>query len=137
MNLAGARIGGVSGLRGGRFAAAGHGLAAAKLTIVAAFVGFALARMAASLLVGPWIDRWGAARLFPLILIPACRAECVEPWDAAGDFGTALGPLLLGGLLKAGATFHVIVPACAILGMVVVGVSLQARSSLRRANGKA
>jgi hypothetical protein len=66
-----------------------------------------------------------------------CRAECVEPWDAAGDFGTALGPLLLSGLLKAGETFHVIVPACAILGVVVVGVSLQARSSLRRANGKA
>jgi MFS family permease len=41
-------------------------------TMATAFIGFAVARMAASLIVGPWIDRWGAVQLFPVILIPAC-----------------------------------------------------------------
>jgi MFS family permease len=53
-----------------------------------------------------------------------------------GIFGTALGPLLLGGLLKAGVRFDVIIPTCAILGMVAVGVSLLARSRLRAENAE-
>jgi MFS family permease len=41
-------------------------------TMAAAFVGFAVARMAASILVGPLIDRCGAVRLFPVMLLPLC-----------------------------------------------------------------
>lgn len=41
-------------------------------TMATAFIGFAVARMVASLLVGPLIDRWGATRLFPVILGPGC-----------------------------------------------------------------
>lgn len=47
-----------------------------------------------------------------------------------GIFVTALGPVLLGALLKAGVTFNIIVPTAAILGVVVVGVSFLARSRL-------
>lgn len=146
-------------------------------TMATAFVGFAVARMVASLIVGPWIDRWGAVRLFPVILIPACVGLGAlslgsSPWIAflylalagvsqgiaspmmtalwaevygveslgatkstvsmLGIFATALGPLLLGGLLKAGATFNVIVPMCAILGVAVAGISLAARAVLLR-----
>lgn len=36
----------------------------------AAFVGFAVARLTASLAIGPLIDRWSAVRLFPFILLP-------------------------------------------------------------------
>jgi MFS family permease len=141
-------------------------------TMATAFIGFAVARMAASLIVGPWIDRWGAGRLFPVILIPVCMglgalAVGSSPWIAflylalagvsqgiaspmmtalwaevygvetlgatkstvsmLGIFGTALGPLLLGSLLKAGVTFDVIIPTTAILGALSVTVSLVAR----------
>jgi MFS family permease len=147
-------------------------------TMASAFVGFAVARMAASLIVGPWIDRWGAVRLFPVILVPAgvgllALSLGSAPWIAFvylilagvsqgiaspmmtalwaevygvaslgatkgvvatfGIFSTALGPLLLGGLLKAGVTFGVIIPAAALLGMAVVGLSFFAQSRLRRA----
>ena len=146
-------------------------------TMAAAFIGFAVARMLASLLVGPWIDRWGAVRMFPAILVPACvglgvlslgtapetafvylalvgvsqgiaspmmtalwaEVYGVETLGATkstvsmlGIFGTALGPLLLGGLLKAGVAFDVIIPTCAVLGVGAVGVSFLARSRLRR-----
>lgn len=40
-------------------------------TMASAFVGFALARMAFSLLIGPLIDSHGAIRLFQIILLPA------------------------------------------------------------------
>jgi MFS family permease len=145
-------------------------------TMAAAFIGFAVARMAASLIVGPWIDRWGAVRLFPVILIPVCvglgalsvgssswiaflylalagvsqgiaspmmtalwaEVYGVETLGATkstvsmlGIFGTALGPLLLGSLLKAGVTFGTIIPITAALGVVVVAVSFFARSRLR------
>lgn len=144
-------------------------------TMATAFIGFAVARMAASLIVGPLIDRWGAVRLFPIILLPVCvglGALSVGslPWIAflylalagvsqgiaspmmtalwaevygvetlgatkstvsmLGIFGTALGPLLLGGLLKAGVTFAVIIPASALLGVAAVAVSLTARALL-------
>lgn len=144
-------------------------------TMATAFVGFALARVVASLTVGPLIDRWGAVRLFPMILLPACiglgilsvgtapatvfvylalvgvsqgiaspmmtalwaEVYGVETLGATkstvamlGIFATALGPLLLGALLKAGVTFHVIIPAAAILGVAVVGVSFIARARL-------
>jgi MFS family permease len=149
-------------------------------TMAAAFIGFAVARMAASLIVGPWIDRWGAVRLFPMILVPTCvglgvLAAGSSPWIAfiylalagvsqgiaspmmtalwaevygvetlgatkstvsmLGIFATALGPLLLGWLLKAGVTFAVIIPTAAILGLAVVGLSFFARSRLDKAPG--
>jgi MFS family permease len=40
-------------------------------TMATAFIGFAVARMISSLLTGQFIDRWGAVRLFPMILLPA------------------------------------------------------------------
>lgn len=149
-------------------------------TMATAFIGFAMARVAASLTIGPLIDRWGAVRLFPVILIPACvglgaLSLGTSPWIAfiylalagvsqgiaspmmtalwaevygvetlgatkstlsmLGIFATALGPLLLGALLKAGVTFNVIVPTSAMLGVAVVGISLTARSRLGK-NGR-
>ncbi len=146
-------------------------------TMAKAFIGFAIARMAASLAVGPLIDRFSAIRLFPVILVPACLGLAVLSlsslsWAAfvylgfvgasqgiaspmmtalwaevygveslgatksqvsmLGIFATALGPLLLGGLLKANVSFGIIVPACAILGMLATGVSLLARASLEK-----
>lgn len=146
-------------------------------TMAAAFIGFAMARVVASLAIGPVIDRWGAVRLFPVILVPVCVGLLAlslgsAPWIAfvylilagasqgiaspmmtalwaevygveslgatkstvsmLGIFATALGPLLLGGLLKAGVTFSVIVPMCAILGVAVTGISLAARVVLFR-----
>lgn len=153
--------------------AAEHGWSAE--TMAAGFIGFALARMAASLVVGPWIDRLGAVRLFPVILVPACAGLIVlslgnAPWIAfvylalvgvsqgiaspmmtalwaevygveslgatkstvsmLGIFGTALGPVLLGALLKAGVSFAVIVPGCAVLGVLAVGISVLGRRFL-------
>jgi MFS family permease len=144
-------------------------------TMATAFVGFAVARMVSSLMVGPLIDRCGAVRLFPVILVPACAglvllslgsslwivfaylalvgvsqgiaspmmtalwAEVygVESLGATkskvsmlGIFATALGPLLLGTVLKAGVTFAVVIPACAILGVLASGVSVLARALL-------
>jgi MFS family permease len=146
-------------------------------TMAAAFVGFAVARMAASLIAGPLIDRWSAARMFPVALLPVCvglvaLSVGATPWIAFvylalagvsqgvaspmmtalwaevygveslgatkgvvstfGIFGTALGPLLLGWLLKAGVLFSIIIPAAAILGAVVVGISFVARSLLQQ-----
>jgi MFS family permease len=146
-------------------------------SMATAFLGFAVARMAASLLVGPIIDRWGAIRLFPVILMPVCVGLAAlsigqSPWilfvyltfagvsqgiasplmtalwaevygvetlgltksivATFGIFATALGPALLGGLLAAGVSFGVIIPAAAGLGLLAVGVSLRARSLLLR-----
>jgi MFS family permease len=39
-------------------------------TMATAFIGFAIARMVSSLIAGQLIDRWGAMRLFPVILLP-------------------------------------------------------------------
>jgi MFS family permease len=54
-------------------------------TMATAFIAFAAARMVGSLLIGPWIDRWRAVKLFPFILIPACAGLIVlsvgaSPW---------------------------------------------------------
>jgi MFS family permease len=56
-------------------------------TMATAFIGFAVARSVASLIVGPMIDRWSAIRLFPMILIPASIGLLVlslgaVPWIA-------------------------------------------------------
>lgn len=40
--------------------------------VATAFIGFAATRIAASLMMGPLIDRFTARRLFPLILLPVC-----------------------------------------------------------------
>lgn len=144
-------------------------------TMASAFIGFAVARMAASLIIGPWIDRFSAVRLFPLILVPVCFglgalslgtstwiafiylimagisqgiaspmmtslwAEVfgVESLGAIkgtvstfGIFATALGPVMLGGLLKAGVAFDVIIPVSAMIGVLVTAFSFYARSRL-------
>ncbi|MDF1552878.1 MAG: MFS transporter [Deferrisomatales bacterium] len=41
-------------------------------TMATAFAGFAAARFGGGLLVGPWIDRWGATRIFPFAPLPLC-----------------------------------------------------------------
>lgn len=137
--------------------------------ITTAFIGFAMARMLGSLLVGLLIDRWSALRLLPFILMPACAGLIflsvgTSPWMALaylalvgfsqgitsptmtalwaevygvsslgatkgmvatiGVFATALGPLLLGGLLKFGVPFSVIVPGCFGVGLLTIGGSL-------------
>jgi MFS family permease len=146
-------------------------------TMAAAFVGFAVARMAASLTVGPWIDRCSAVQLFPVILVPVCLglgalSLGAAPWIAFvylilagvsqgvagpmmtalwaevygieslgatkgtvstfGILATALGPVLLGGLLKAGVSFAMIIPATALFGVLAIGTSLLARFVLRQ-----
>lgn len=145
-------------------------------TMASAFVGFAVARMAASLAIGPVIDRWGAMHLFPVILLPVSAGLLALSLGSApgiaflylilagisqgiaspmmtalwaevygveslgttkgtvatfGIFATALGPLLLGALLKAGVSFGVIVPLCALLGLGVTAISFAARHLLR------
>jgi MFS family permease len=156
-------------------------LAAAKgwtvQIMAAAFIGFAIARLAGSLLIGPWIDRCGALHLFPLNLVPACIGLLIlslgeDPWTAffylalvglsqgiafpmmtallaevyglqslgatkglvstSSIFATALGPVLLGWLLKAGVSFSAIVPGCAALALLLIGTSLLARWWFRR-----
>ena len=137
-----------------------------------AFIGFAVGRMAGSLLIGPWIDRYDAIYLFPFILIPACAGLVILSLGSAtwiafayltlagvsqgiagptmtalwaeiygveslgatkgtvatiGVFATALGPVLLGSLLKVGVPFSLIVPSCAGLGLLTVGVGLLVR----------
>jgi len=144
-------------------------------TMATAFIGFATARMAGSLLVGPWIDRCGAQNLFPLTLLPACAGLLVltlgsAPWVALiylslaglsqgingptmtalwaevygveslgatkgtvatiGVFATALGPVVVGGLLNTGVPFTVIVPGCAVLGLMAVVAGLLVRCRL-------
>lgn len=151
-----------------------------------AFAGFAMARLAGSLLVGPSIDRWCATRLFPFTLVPACVGLLVlslgsAPWAAlgylflagvsqgvsgpmmtalwtelygveslgatkgtvatVGVFATALGPVMVGGLLKAGIPFSVIVPGCAGIGLLAIAASLLVRwrlgATLETTNGGA
>jgi MFS family permease len=56
-------------------------------TVASAFVGFAAARMVTSLAVGPIIDRYGALRLYPAILLPlslglALLSSGQQPWIA-------------------------------------------------------
>lgn len=46
-------------------------------TMAAAFTGFAVTRLAFSLVAGPWVDRLGAVRLFPFILVPLAVGLCV------------------------------------------------------------
>ncbi|MDT8440775.1 MAG: MFS transporter [Desulfuromonadales bacterium] len=133
------------------------------------FIGFAAARLTGSVLIGPWIDRFGAVRLFPLLLLPICAglialslgtspltalfyltlagvsqgiamptmaalwAEIygVESLGAikgtvstVAIFSTALGPVLLGGLLQAGVPFAVIIPALGVVGLLIVAFSM-------------
>lgn len=47
-----------------------------------------------------------------------------------GIFATALGPLLLGGLMKAGVTFGVMVPAAALLGVALTVLGFWTRRLL-------
>jgi MFS family permease len=146
-------------------------------TMAQAFIGFALARVGASLLAGPLIDRRGAVRLFPVILLPACLGLGVlstgtAPWTAfvylilagvsqgiaspmmtalwaevygveslgatkgtvatLGVFATALGPLLLGWVLKLGVGFQVIVPFCAVGGVAATILNFVVRPWLAR-----
>ncbi|MDW7645500.1 MAG: MFS transporter [Desulfuromonadales bacterium] len=145
-----------------------------------AFIGFALARMAGSLLAGPWIDRWSATRLFPYILVPACAGLIflsfgTSPWVALvylllvgfsqgianpmmsalwaevygveslgatkgtvatiGVFATALGPVLMGGLIKVGIPFSIILPGCVAMGLLAIGASLLMRWRLETTHG--
>jgi MFS family permease len=63
-------------------------------TMAAAFVAFALARLTGSLLIGPWIDRFGALRLFPYTLAPialglSLLAVAQGPWAAFAYLGMA------------------------------------------------
>lgn len=147
----------------------------APRTMAAAFIGFAAARMVASLTVGPIIDRMGARRFFPVILAPsflglvtlsfstaawtpfvylalagisqgiaspimtALLAEIygVESLGATkgkiatmGIFATALGPLLLGWLLKEGLSFATIIPAIMLVGAAAIGISFAARQMI-------
>lgn len=151
-------------------------------TMATAFIGFAAARMVASLLIGPWIDRWGALQLFPFTLMPVCAGLVAltlgsAPWIALvfltlagvsqgiagptlaalwaelfgveslaatkgtvatiGVFATALGPVLVGGLLKLGVPFSLIVPGCAGLGLLAVAASLLVRLRLGAATAGA
>ncbi|MBW6511165.1 MAG: MFS transporter [Desulfuromonadaceae bacterium] len=144
-------------------------------TMATAFIGFATARMAGSLLIGPWIDRCGAQNLFPLTLVPVCTGLLAmslgsNPWGALvyltlagvsqgingptmtalwaevygveslgatkgmvatiGVFATALGPVVVGGLLKVGVPFTVIVPGCTVLGLMAVVTGLLVRCRL-------
>lgn len=64
-------------------------------TMAAAFVGFATARVAASLWIGPLVDRWGAIRLFPFVLVPICAGLLVLA--AEGPAWTAFVYLALAG----------------------------------------
>jgi MFS family permease len=50
-----------------------------------------------------------------------------------GIFGTAVGPLLLGWLLKLGVSFSAILPACALLGFAAAVSSFAVRRHLQRA----
>jgi MFS family permease len=144
-------------------------------TMATAFIGFAVARMVCSLLVGPLIDRWSAVRLFPFILLPVALGLLVltlgtSPWIACvylalagvsqgvaspvltalwaevygvasigatkgmvatfGILATAIGPVLLGGLLAVGVTFTTVVPACALAAVAIALLSLVTRRSL-------
>jgi MFS family permease len=143
--------------------------------MAAAFVGFAVARLAASLIIGPLIDRLCAVRLFPIILLPAAGgllclwagASPLAPFaylllagasqGIAGPmmtslwaeiygvtslgaikgtvatlaiFATALGPLLVGGLLKAGVAFSLIVLLSAVLALMIAALSIVVRPKL-------
>ncbi|MDW7712213.1 MAG: MFS transporter [Deferrisomatales bacterium] len=56
-------------------------------TMATAFAGFAVARFGGGLLIGPWIDRWGAARIFPFVPLPLCAGLLAlsvgtAPWVA-------------------------------------------------------
>ena len=68
----------------------------AAQTMAAAFVGFAAARMAASIVVGPLIDRCGAVRLFPMMLLPLCVGLGVLSVNSAP--ATAFAYLILAGV---------------------------------------
>jgi MFS family permease len=141
-------------------------------TMATAFVGFAVGRVAGSLLIGAWIDRYGALRLYPYVLLPICAGLLTlslgsAPWPALvyltlagvsqglagptmtalwaevygvaalgatkgtvatlGVFATAIGPPVLGLLLKADVSFALILPGCALLGCLVVAGSLVVR----------
>lgn len=113
--------------------------------MASAFIGFAVARLVASLAIGPVIDRWGAQRLFPVGLIPlalglACLTADASPWTAfaylaltgvsqglAGPLLTALwaelyGVETLGATKGTVATFGVLATA---LGPLLLGGALR------------
>lgn len=138
-------------------------------TMAQGFVGFALVRVAASFLTGPWIDRWSALRLLQWQLIPAVAGLAAllaggAPWMAwlylalvgisqgmAGPvmtatwaevygverlgsikgmvttlaiLGTALGPLVLGGALEAGAGYDQVIGFALATLVATVGLTI-------------
>ncbi|MEX2579382.1 MAG: MFS transporter [Verrucomicrobiales bacterium] len=115
-------------------------------TMASAFVGFAVARMTVSLLIGPLIDRWSALRILPALLVPAiCGLSALlahdAPWIAfvylifAGLSQGMGGPLMtavwaemygvesLGATKGTVATFGVLATA---LGPIILGIALDA-----------
>jgi MFS family permease len=114
-------------------------------TMAAAFAGFAATRLLFSLVVGPWVDRLGAVRLFPFYLVPMTLGLVVlhcatGTWAAfaflmlvgvsqggAGSIMTALwtevyGPAALGGVKSVVAMTGVLSTA---LSPVMIGWLLQ------------
>jgi MFS family permease len=145
-------------------------------TIASAFIGFAAVRMIASIVIGPLIDRLGAVRLFPYMLVPAAIALGVlsiqggawivytylalaglsqgiagplmtSVWAEAygvqnlgatkgtvatiGVIATALGPMLLGGLLEVGVSFAMVIYSCLALALAAIVISFVARRVVR------
>jgi MFS family permease len=115
-------------------------------TMATAFIGFAVARSGASLVAGPFIDRWSAVRLFPVVLLPVSLGVLMlslgtAPWIAfvylilagvsqgiASPMMTALwaevfGIESLGAIKGTVATFGIVSTA---LGPVLLGACLKA-----------
>ncbi|MDT8335573.1 MAG: MFS transporter [Desulfurivibrionaceae bacterium] len=64
-------------------------------TMATAFIGFAVARMSSSVMIGPLIDRFSATRLLPAVLLPA-TAGLFWLWAGESPF-TPFAYLLLAG----------------------------------------
>lgn len=68
-------------------------------TLAMAFVGFAVVRIGASLVVGTWVDKVGARRLFPYVSVPICLGigllatsdAKVMAWVYMGLMGASMG----------------------------------------------
>ncbi|MDZ7771657.1 MAG: MFS transporter [Balneolaceae bacterium] len=69
--------------------------------LATAFTAFAVARITSSLGIGPLIDRWSAARLFPYHLLPLGAGLAVA-WYHPGDWSAFLYMALMGLTLGAG-----------------------------------
>ena len=68
-------------------------------TLAMAFMGFAVARIGSSLVVGTWVDKVGARRLFPFVSVPICLGigflstsdAKVMAWVYMGLMGASMG----------------------------------------------